>query len=166
MPDSLWPHGLQHSRFPCLSPTPRVCSHSCPLSQLCLPTISSSVLPFSSCPQFFPASKSFPMSWFFTSEGQSIGASVSASVLQMNIQGWFPLGLTGLISLQFKGLLRIFSDTTCIGEACNTFAIKIKDFKILHIIYTDYVITYEPINMFLWRYIHPFRLFLPLGWYW
>ena len=109
--DSLWPHGLQHSRLPCPSPTPRACSNSCPLSQWCYPTISSSVGPFSSCLQFFPAS-SFPGSQFFTSSGQSIGVSASASVLPMNFQNWFPLWLSGLISLQSKGLSRVFSNTT------------------------------------------------------
>ena len=102
------PHGLQHARPPCPSPTPRVYSNSCPLSQWCHPTISSSVVPFSSCPQSFPASGSFPMSQFFTSGGQSLGTS--ASVLPMNIQDWFPLGWTGLISLQSKGLSRVFSN--------------------------------------------------------
>ena len=109
---SLWPHGLQHARLPCTSPTPRVCSNSCPLSPWCHPTISSSVIPFSSCLQSFPASGSFLMIWLFTSGGQSIGASVSASVLPMNIQDWFPLGWTGWISLQSKGLSRVFSNTT------------------------------------------------------
>ena len=97
MSDSLWPHGLQHARLPCPSPTPRACSNSCPLSQWCHPTISSSVVPFSSCLQSFPASGSFPMSQLFSSGGQSIGAS-AASVLPMNIQAWFPLELNGLIS--------------------------------------------------------------------
>ena len=99
---------------PATSPSlsPRVCSHSCPLSQWCHPTISSSVVPFSSCFQSFPGSGSFPMSQFFASGGQIIGASPSASVLQMNIQGWFPLGLTGLISLKSKRLSRVFSNTT------------------------------------------------------
>ena len=107
---SLWPHGLQHTRPPCLSPIPRVYSNSCPLSQWCHPTISSSVVPFSSCIQSFLASESFLMSQFFAPGGQSIGAS--ASVLPMNIQDWFPLGLTGLVSLQSKGLSRVFSNTT------------------------------------------------------
>ena len=93
MSDSLWPHGVQHTRPPCPSPTPRVYSNSCPLSQWCHPTISSSVIPFSSCLQSFPASGSFQMSEFFTSSVQSIGVSASASVLPMNIQAWFPLGL-------------------------------------------------------------------------
>ena len=110
--DSLRPHGLQHARPPWPSPTPGVCSNSCPLSRWCQATISSSVIPFSSCFQSFPGSGSFPMSQFFASGGQSIGASPSASVLPMNIQDWFPLGWTGWISLQSKGLSRVFSNTT------------------------------------------------------
>ena len=109
--NSLWPHGLQHSRLPCPSPSPRACSNSYPLSQWCHPTILSSVLPFFSCLQSFSASGSFPMSWLFASGGQIIGASGSASVLPMDIQDWFPLGLTYLI-LQSKGLWRVFSSTT------------------------------------------------------
>ena len=112
MSDSLWPHRLQHARLPCPSSFPGACSNSCPLSQWCHPTISSSVVPFSSRLQSFPASGSFPMSQLFTSGGQSIGASALASVLPMNIQDWFPLGLTGWISLQLKGLSRVFSNTT------------------------------------------------------
>ena len=108
---SLWPHGLQHTRPPCPSPTPGACSDSCPLSRWCHPTISSSVIPFSSF-QFSPASGSFPVSLFFTSGGQSIGASASATVLSKNIQDWFRLELTDLISLQSKGLSRVFSNTT------------------------------------------------------
>ena len=104
--DSLWPHGLQHARPPCPSPTPGVPSNSCPLSQWCHPTISSSVIPFSSHPQSFPASGSFPMGQFFTSGGQSTGVSASASVLPMDFQDWFPLGWTGLISLLSKGTLK------------------------------------------------------------
>ena len=110
--DSLWPHGLQYARLPCSAPTPWAYSNSCRSSQWCHPTISSSVIPFSSCLQSFPASGSFPMSQFFTSSGQSIGVSASTSVLPMTIQNWFPLGLTGLISLQSKGLSRVFSNTT------------------------------------------------------
>ena len=110
MSDSLRPHELQHTRPPCPSPTPRVYPNSCPLSQSCHPTISSSVIPF--CPQFFPASGSFQMSQLFTSVSQSIGVSVSTSVLPMNTQDWSPLGATGLIFLQFKGLSRVFSNTT------------------------------------------------------
>ena len=110
MSDSLRSHGLQHSRPPCPSPTPRVYSNSCPLSLWCHPTISSSVIPSSSYLQSFPASGSFPVSQFFASGGQSIGAS--ASVLSMSIQDWFPLGLTGLISLLSKRISRVFSSTT------------------------------------------------------
>ena len=109
--NSLWPHGLQHARLPCPSLTPRVYSNSCPLSMWWHPIISSSVICFSSHLQSFPASVSFPMSQFFSSGGQSIGVSASASVLPMNIQDWFSLGLTGLI-LQSKGLSRVFSNTT------------------------------------------------------
>ena len=98
MSDSLWPHKLQHTRLPCLSPTPRACSNSCPSSQWCHPTISSSVIPFSSCRQSCPASGSFLTSHLFSSRGQSIWASASASVLPMNIQDGFPLGWTGWIS--------------------------------------------------------------------
>ena len=112
MSNSSQPHGPQHARPPCPSPTLRVYSNSSPLSQWCHPTISSSVIPFSSCPQSFPVSGSFPMSQLFTSGGQSIAVSASASVLPMNIQDWFPLGLTGWISLPSKGLLRVFSNTT------------------------------------------------------
>ena len=110
--DPLRPHGLQHNRLPCPSPTPRVYLNSCLLRQGCQPTISSSVVPFSSCLQSFPVSGSFPMSQFFTSGGQSTRVSASASILTMNIQDWFPLGWTGWISLQSKGLLRVFSNTT------------------------------------------------------
>ena len=108
----LWPHGLQHAKLPYPSLSPRDCSNSCPLSQWCHPTISSSVIPFSSHLQPFPASGSLPMSRLFSSGGQSTGASASASILPMNIQGWFPLGLNGLISWQSKRLSRVFSNTT------------------------------------------------------
>ena len=108
----LRPHGLQHFRLHCPSLTPRDCSNSCPSSWWCHPTISSSVVPYSSCPQSFPASESFQMSQLLASSGQSIGVSASASVLPMNIQDWFPLGLAGWISLQSKGLSRAFSNTT------------------------------------------------------
>ena len=112
MSDSLQPHEPQHARPPRPSPIPRACSNSCPLSQWCHPTISSSVIPFSSCLQSFPASGSFPMSQFFTSGGQNIGVSASTSVLPMNTQDWSPLGWTGWISLQSKGLSRVLSNTT------------------------------------------------------
>ena len=110
MSDSLWPHGLQHIRLPCPSLSPGVCSNTCPSGLWCHPTNSSSVTTFSSCPQSFPASGSFPTTQFFTSGGLSIRAS--ASVFPVNIQGWFPLGLVGLISLLSKGLSRVFSSTT------------------------------------------------------
>ena len=110
--DSLQPNGLQPTRFPCPSLSTRVCSDSSPLSQWCHSTISTSVTPFSSCLQSFPASGSFPMSWIFASGDQCIGVSASASVLPMNIQGWFLLGLTGLISLLSRGLSRVFFSTT------------------------------------------------------
>ena len=109
--DSLQPHGLQHTRLPGPSLSPGVCSNSCPLSWWCHPTILSSVIPFSSCLQSYPASGSFPVSRLFTSSAQSIEASASVSVLPMNIEGWFPLGLPGLISLQSKALSRVFSNT-------------------------------------------------------
>ena len=108
--NSLWSHGLQHARLLCPSLSPGVCSNSCSLSQWCYPTISSSVTHFSSCRQSSPASGSFLMHWLFASGGQSVGAS--PLVLPMNIQSWFPLGLTGRISLQSKGLSRVFSSTT------------------------------------------------------
>ena len=110
--DALWPHGLQHDRLPCPLPTLGACSNSCPSSWWCHPTISPSVVPFSSCLQSFPASGSFPMSQFVTSGGQSIWAWAWASVLPMNIQDWSLLEWTGWISLQFNGLSRVFSDTT------------------------------------------------------
>ena len=112
MSNSLQPHGQQHAKFSCPSPSPGVCSNSYPLSQWCHPTISSSVIPFSSCLQSCLASGSFLMSQFFASGGQSIGVSASTSVLPMNIQDWFPLGWTGWISLQSKGLWRAFSNIT------------------------------------------------------
>ena len=110
--NSLRPHGLQHARPPCPSPAPGVHPNSCPLSRWCHPTTSFSVVPFSSCLQSCPASGSFSVSQFFSSGGQSIGVSASTSVLPMNTQGWSPLEWTGWISLQSKGLLRVFSNTT------------------------------------------------------
>ena len=112
MSDSLWPHGLQHARLPCPSSTPRAISNSCPLSRWCHLTISSSVVPFFSWLKSLPASGFFQMSQFFASGGQSIGVSASVPVFPMNIQNWFPLGWTGWISLQSKGLSRVFSNTT------------------------------------------------------
>ena len=110
--DCLQPHGQQYSRLPCPSPTPGVYLNSCPLSWWCHPIISSSVIPFTSHLQSFPVSGSFPRSWFFVSGGQSIRVSASASVLPVNIQDWFPLRLTGRISLLTKGLSGVFSNTT------------------------------------------------------
>ena len=110
--DSLRPHEPQHARPPCPSTTTRIYSNSCPLSWWCHPTISSSVIPFSSCLQSFPALGSFPMSQFFASGGYSIGVSASAAVLPTNIQAWFPLGLIGLFSLWSKGFSKVFSRTT------------------------------------------------------
>ena len=112
MSGSLWPHGRQHARLPCPSATREAYSNSCPSSRWCHPTISSSVIPVSSHLQSFPASGSFLMSQLSPSGGQSIGVSASASVLPMNIQDWFPLGWTGWLSLQSKGLSRVFSNTT------------------------------------------------------
>ena len=112
MSDFLRPHESQHARFPCPSTTPRVYPNSCPLCPWCHPAISSSVIPFSSCPKSLPASGSFPMSQLFASGGPSIGVSASVSVLPMNTQNWSPLGWTGWISLQSKGLTRVFSNTT------------------------------------------------------
>ena len=112
MSDSLWPHEPQHARPPCPSPTPGVHPNPCSLSRCCHPTISSSVIPFSSCPQSFPASGPFQMSQLFASGAQSIGVSAWTSVLPMNTQDWSPLGWTGWISLQSKGHSRVFSNTT------------------------------------------------------
>jgi len=116
MSNSLQPHALWQARLPCSSPTPGACSNSCSLSWWCHPTISSSVIPFSSCLQSFPASGSFSKSLFYTSDGQSIGASASASVLPMTVQDWVPLGLTDLISLKSKGLSGVFSNTTVVQK--------------------------------------------------
>ena len=116
--DSLRPHELQHARPPCPSTTPRVYPNSCPSSQWCHPAISSSVIPFSSCPQFLPASGSFPISWLFAWGGQNIGVSALASVLPMNTQDQSPLGWTSWISLQSKGLSRVFSNTTVQKHQC------------------------------------------------
>ena len=115
---TLWPHGLQHTRLPCLSPAPRACSNSRPSSRWCHPTILSSIIPFSSCLQSFLASESFPMSQFFASGGQSIRTSAFPSVPLMNIQGWFPLGLIGLISLLSKCLLQYHSLKASIFSFC------------------------------------------------
>ena len=126
---TLRPHGLQHTRLPCPIPIPRIYSNSCPLSQWCHPTISSSVIPFSSCLQSFPASGSFLISQFFTLGGQSIGASALASVLLMNIQDWFPLGWTGWISLLCKGLsqslLQLYSSKASVLQPSAFFILQL-----------------------------------------
>ena len=140
-------HGLQHARLPCPSPTPRACSNSCLSSQWCHPTISSSVVPFSLCLQSFPASGSFPVSQFFASRGQSIGVSASASVLPMNIQDWFPLGLTGLISLPSKGLSRVFSN--CSSRASILWYLV---FFIVHLSHS-YMTTGKTIALSRWIFV-------------
>ena len=146
MSNSLWPHELLQARFLCPWLSPWVCSHSCPLSQWCHPTISSSVIPFSSCPQSFPASGSFPMSQLFTLGGQSIGASALASVHPMSIQGWFPLGMTGVISLQSKGLSRFFR---------STMVQKYQVFSTQSSLWSDsYIHTWLLENLQLWLYRH------------
>ena len=124
--NSSWPHESQHARPPCLSPTPGVHSNSCPSSQWCHPALSSSVVPFSSCPQFLPASGSFPMSQLFTWGGQSTGVSASASVLPVNTQDWSPLEWTGWISVQSKGLSRVFSNITVQKHQFYSLVKKIK----------------------------------------
>ena len=143
IPNSLWPYGLQHARLPCPSLSLGACSNSCPLSQWCHPTISSSVIPFSSCLQSFPASGSFPMSQIFTSGDQSIRASSSVSVLPMNIQDWSPLGLTGWISLQYKGLSRVFSNTTVLFS-------KYDKITSLHSLQILFIILWVLISLFLY----------------
>ena len=122
---ALWLHGLQHTRLPCPSPTPRIYPNSCPLSQWCHPTTSSFVVPFFSCLQSFPASGSFQMSQLFTSDGQSIGVSASTSVLPMNIQDWFPLVWTGWISLLFKNLLQHHSSKASILRRSAFFIVQL-----------------------------------------
>ena len=115
---TLWPHGLQHARLPCPSPTPGVYSNSCPLNQWSHPTVSASIVPFSSCLHSLPASGSFPMSQFFPSGGQSIGVSASTSIFPMNFQDWFPVGWTSRISSMSKGCSRVFSNSTVQKHQC------------------------------------------------
>ena len=147
MSDSLQPHRLQHTRLPCPLTTPGVCSNSCPLSQWCHPTISSSAVPFYSCLLSFPASRSFPMSQFFTSGGQSIGVSASASVLPMNIQRWFPFRLTGLISLQSKGLKSLLQHQSSKASIlwCSAFFMA----QLLH----PYITTGKTIALTRWTFV-------------
>jgi len=145
--DSLQPHGLQHARLPCPSPTPRACSNSNPSSQWCHPTISSSVVSFFSCPQSFLASRSFLMCWLFASGGQSIGASASAPVLPMNIQDWFPLGWTDWISLHSKGLSRVFSNTSSKASIFQHSAFFIV--QLSH----PYITPGKPIALTIWTFV-------------
>ena len=148
MSDSLRTHGLQHTRPPCPSPTPGVYSNSCPLSQWCHPTISSSVVPFSSCVQSFPASGSFPRNQCFTSGGQSIGVSASTSVLPMNTQGWSPLRWTGWISLQskatHKSLLQHQSSKTSILQHSAFFIVQLSH---------SYMTAGKPIALIRWTFV-------------
>ena len=162
MSDSLQPHELQHTRPPCTSPTPGTYSNSCPLSQWCHPTISSSVVPFSSRLQSFPASESFQMSQLFASGGQSIGVSASTSVLPMNIQCWFPLGWTGWISLLSKGLSRVFSNTTVqkhqffstqLSFVCVLFLIFFSAFFIVQLSH-PYASTEKTIALTRWTFVN------------
>ena len=149
MSNSLGPYGLQHAMLPCSPPNPRAYSNSCPLSQWCHPTTSSSVIPFS-CPQSFPASESFPMNQFFTSGGQSIGVSASASVLPMNIQDWFPLGWIDCISWQFKGLWRVFSNTTVhSSKASIPWHSVLCRVQLLH----PYLTTGKTITLTIWNFV-------------
>ena len=140
--DSLWCQGMQHAKLPCPSPIPGTYSNSCPSGRWCYPTISSSVVPFSSHFQLFPASGSFQMSPFFPSGGQSIGVSASASVIPVNIQDWFPLGLTGLIPLQSKGLSRVFSSTTILKH----------QFFMVQLLYL-YMTTEKTIALTMWTFV-------------
>ena len=147
MSDFLWPHELQDARLPCPSLSPRVCSNSCPLSQWCHPSISSSVIPFSSCLQSFPASGSFPKSRLFSSSGQSIGASASPLVFSRNIQDWFPSRLTDLISLQSKGLSRVFSQHHSSKASilrCSAFTVQLSH---------PYITTGKTITLIRWIFV-------------
>ena len=144
--DSLQSHGLQHARLLYPSPSPGTCSNSCLLCQWCHPTISSSVSPFSSCPQSFLASGSVPVNQLFTSGGQCIWASASSSVLPVNIQGWFPLGLTSLISLLSKGLSRVLSNTTI---QKHQFCSAQPFFRVSHL----YVTTRKTIALTIWTFV-------------
>ena len=145
--DSVGSHGLQHVRLPCLSSSPKACSNSYPLSRWCHPTISSSAVPFSSCLQSFPASGSFLMSRLFISGGQSIGASASAPVLPMNIQDWSPLGWTGWISLQSKGLSRVFSNTKFKSIRSSALSILVVQFS------HSYITTGKIIALTIWTFV-------------
>ena len=145
--DSLWPRGLQHTRLPCPLPSPWVCSNWCPLNWWCHPTISSSVVPFFSCLQSLPAAGSFTMSQLFTSGGQSTRALASASVFPMNIQSWFPLGLTGLSSSQFKGLSKVFCNTTIQNISSSMLSLLYAHF--LH----PYLTTGKIVALTIWTFV-------------
>ena len=147
MSDSLWPHGLQHTRLPCLLPSPGICSNWCPLNWWYHPTISSSIVPFFSCLQSLPAAGSFTMSQLFISGGQSIRALASASVFPMNIQSWFPLGLTGLSSLQFKGLSKVFCNTTI--QNISSSALSLLYVHFLH----PYLTTGKIVALTIWTFV-------------
>ena len=156
--DSLWPHELQHARPPCLSPTPRVRSNSRPSSQWCHPAISSSVVPFSSCPQSLPASESFPVSQLFTWGGQKTGVSALASFLPKKSQGWSPSERIGWISLSSKGLSRVFSNTTVQKRSfCIFLYTYIKNYR-MYFHMEIYLFLAKPINVFLWSSKHGFIL--------
>ena len=144
MSDSLWPHGLQHTRLPCLLPSPGICSNWCPLNWWYHPTISSSIVP---CLQSLPAAGSFTMSQLFISGGQSIRALASASVFPMNIQSWFPLGLTGLSSLQFKGLSKVFCNTTI--QNISSSALSLLYVHFLH----PYLTTGKIVALTIWTFV-------------
>ena len=149
MSNSFRPYGPQHVRLPWHSPTLGPCLNSCPLNRWCHPTISPSVIPFSSCLRSFPASGSFSMSWLFASGGQSIGASSSASALPMNIQGWFPLGLTGLISFCPRDFLRVFSNTTVQKHQLLDTQPSIKDVQLSH----PYMTAVKTIALTIWTIV-------------
>ena len=145
--DSLWPHGLQHARPPCPPPTPGVYSNSCPSSRWCHPAISSSVIPFFSCPQSYPASGSFQMSQLFTRGGQSVRVSASTSVHPMNTQDWSPLGWTGWISLQSRGLSRVFSNTQF--KSINSSALNFFRIQLSH----PYMTTGKTLALTRWTFV-------------
>ena len=163
MPNSSRFCGLQHTRLPCPSLSPRVCSNSnsCPLNRWCHPTISSSVAPFSSCPQSFPASGSFPVSWLFTSDDQSIRASASASVLPMNIQDWFPLRLTSLISLLPKGLKSVLQH-----HGSKASILRLLAFFTVQLSH-PYMTTGKTITLTIWTFVSTVMslLFIMLSWF-
>ena len=156
MSDSLWSHGLQHARLLCPSLSPGVCSNSCPLSWWCHPTVSSSGAPFSSCPWSFPASRSFPMSWLFIPGGHSIGASASASVFPMNIQGWFPLGLTDFDLFAVQGTLKSLLQH-------HTWKVSVLQYSTLFSIVQlshPYMTTAKTIALIMWTFVGKVRSLL------